>query len=82
MFSGPKRAPNATCWAGVRSWSRKKITWCSTRAWRIAAIVSSGSGWARSTPVISAPSAPATRRMFRVPVIVGSSRTVVLFWTE
>src|SRR5437868_5446152 len=41
MLSGPNRAPNATCWAGVSVWSRKKITWWSSRAWRICAIAAS-----------------------------------------
>ena len=40
-MSGPNRAPNAVCCAGVRAGSRKKTTWCSIRACRIAEMVGS-----------------------------------------
>src|SRR5712691_8685051 len=56
----PKWRPKARNWAGERFWSRKKITRCSSQARRMAATVSSESSFARSTPEISAPRAPAT----------------------
>ena len=40
-IGSPKRRANARNCAGVRSWSRKKITRCSSHACRIAATVSS-----------------------------------------
>ena len=45
--------------SGVRRWSRKKITRWVSSAYRISAIVALGSFRARSTPLTSAPSAPA-----------------------
>src|SRR5262249_23016786 len=47
---------------GPRCWSRKKRTWASSHARRIACTVASSSGSARSTPDTSAPSAPAMGR--------------------
>src|SRR6516165_2256664 len=46
--------------SGVSSWSRKKITACSPKAWRLSANTGSGSGVARSMPPISAPSGVAS----------------------
>ena len=45
----------ARCCSGVSCWSRKKITPCSPKAWRISASAGSGGASARSTPPISAP---------------------------
>src|SRR5262245_22828863 len=59
-MGSPKRRAKARNAAGGSSWSRKKITPCSSHARRMAAMVASSSGPARSTPEISAPSAPAT----------------------
>src|ERR1700683_2462112 len=48
------RAKSACC-SAVSDWSRKKITWWATHAWRTAASTSGASGTERSTPEISAP---------------------------
>ncbi len=54
----PQRRANASCWAGVMSWSRIAITRLSSRAARISARTSSDTSCDRSTPWTSAPSAP------------------------
>src|SRR5436309_11196220 len=56
----PNRRAKARNSAGERSWSRKKMTRCWSHARRMAATVSSERSFARSTPEISAPRAPAT----------------------
>ena len=54
-MTSPNRSANATCWSGVRCWSGKNSTRCSSHAARIAAMVSSGSVCEQSTPNTSAP---------------------------
>ena len=56
--SGPKWRANASCWSGVSSWSRRKITQCSASARRSAVTVSASRRREASTPEISAPPAP------------------------
>ena len=58
----PIRRANARKSAGGNVWSRKNTTRCSSHAFRIAATVASLSSEERSTPKISAPSAPAMGR--------------------
>src|SRR5690348_4732668 len=60
----PKWRAKARKRAGARSWLRKKMTRWSSSAWRISAIVASDSSAPRSTPAISAPSAPAIGSTF------------------
>ncbi|MDW8467629.1 MAG: hypothetical protein RML56_00135 [Burkholderiales bacterium] len=57
----PKYSAKRMNSAGASGWSRKKITWCSSSSHRSSATSSGASGRARSTPAISAPSAPAIR---------------------
>ena len=61
-IGSPIRRANAMNSAGASVWPRKKITRWSRNARRISAMLSSGSARARSTPWISAPSAPERRR--------------------
>ena len=53
--TSPNWRAKSACWAGVRAWSRKKMTWCVLSACRTAATTSGSSGTERSTPEISAP---------------------------
>src|SRR5262249_58739282 len=58
-IGSPKRFANARNCAGGRSWLRKNTTPLSSQIGRISATVASSRSRARSTPEISAPSAPA-----------------------
>src|SRR5688572_12460310 len=60
-IGSPIARANAMNCAGVSAWSRKNTTWCSRKTLRIAR---AGISFDRSTPRISAPSAPAMRRTF------------------
>ncbi len=59
------RAKAMNC-AGASAWSRKKMTWCSRNTARMRATSFDASSRERSTPRISAPSAPAMRRTSKV----------------
>ena len=56
--TSPKRLAKARNLAGGRSWSRKKMTPCSSQVWRMAAIALWPGSAARSMPKISAPTEP------------------------
>src|SRR5262249_17890070 len=69
--SSPKKRLKARSCGSESRCSRQRMTRGSSHAWRIWAKTSGASGCARSTPLISAPSAPPIFRTCRAAMVLG-----------